>query len=136
MTQDSSLPLITTTAALTAFCAQAADAPYVTIDTEFLRERTYYAKLCLLQMALPGADGPTSGPAVLVDPLAEGLDLAPFYALMRDESVVKVLHAARRDLGIFCISCRCRHPAHGPNVRHSQLCGGHGFLWLWRSGSG
>lgn len=103
MTQDSSLPLITTTSALAAFCAQAAEAPYVTIDTEFLRERTYYAKLCLLQMALPGVDGPTSGPAVLVDPLAEGLDLAPFYALMRDETVVKVLHAARQDLEIFCI---------------------------------
>nr|WP_255618426.1 ribonuclease D [Roseibaca sp. Y0-43] len=103
MSKDSSIPLITTTDALAAFCAQAAASPYVTIDTEFLRERTYYAKLCLLQMALPGADGPTSGPAVLVDPLAEGLDLAPFYALMRDERVVKVLHAARQDLEIFCI---------------------------------
>jgi len=103
MTKDSSIPLITTTDALAAFCAQASDAPYVTIDTEFLRERTYYAKLCLLQMALPGADGPTSGPAVLVDPLADGLDLEPFYALMRDENVVKVLHAARQDLEIFCI---------------------------------
>ena len=103
MTHDTSLPLITTTDALAAFCAQGADAPYVTIDTEFLRERTYYAKLCLVQMALPGADGPTGGPAVLVDPLAEGLDLAPFYALMRNEDVVKVLHAARQDLEIFCI---------------------------------
>jgi len=103
MTKPSSLPLITTTDALAAFCAQAAEAPYVTIDTEFLRERTYYAKLCVLQMALPGPDGPTTGPAVLVDTLAEGLDLAPFYALLRDERVVKVLHAARQDLEIFCI---------------------------------
>ncbi len=95
------MELITTTEALSDFCAQAHDAPYVTIDTEFLRERTYYSKLCLLQMALPGPDGPDSGPAVLVDPLAEGLSLAPFYALLRDESTVKVLHAARQDLEIF-----------------------------------
>ncbi|NBB98820.1 MAG: ribonuclease D [Alphaproteobacteria bacterium] len=97
------MPLITTTDALASFCDQAKAAPYVTIDTEFLRERTYFAKLCLVQMALPGADGPTSGPAVLVDPLADGLDLAPFYDLMRHESVVKVLHAGRQDLEIFCI---------------------------------
>ena len=97
------MELITTTDALAAFCAQAHDAPYVTVDTEFLRERTYYAKLCLLQMALPGPDGPDGGAAVLVDPLAEGLSLAPFYALLRDESTVKVLHAARQDLEIFYI---------------------------------
>ncbi|MCC5993088.1 MAG: ribonuclease D [Rhodobacteraceae bacterium] len=97
------MQLITTTEALAEFCAKAHDAPYVTVDTEFLRERTYYAQLCLLQMALPGPDGPESGPAVLVDPLAQGLSLAPFYALLRDESTVKVLHAARQDLEIFCI---------------------------------
>jgi ribonuclease D len=100
---EPSPPLITTTDALAAFCAQAMASPYVTIDTEFLRERTYYAQLCLLQMALPGPDGPTSGPAVLVDPLAEGLSLAPFYALLRHEATVKVLHAARQDLEIFFV---------------------------------
>jgi ribonuclease D len=100
---DTQMQLITTTEDLAAFCAQAHAAPYVTVDTEFLRERTYYAQLCLLQMALPGPDGPTSGPAVLVDPLAEGLSLAPFYDLLRDESTVKVLHAARQDLEIFFI---------------------------------
>lgn len=103
---DPSLQLITTTDALAAFCEQAKAAPYVTIDTEFLRERTYYAQLCLLQMALPGPDGPASGPAVLVDPLAQGLSLAPFYDLLRDESTVKVLHAARQDLEIFFVDGR------------------------------
>ncbi len=97
------MKLITTTEELAQFCARAHDAPYVTIDTEFLRERTYYAKLCLLQMALPGPDGADSGPAVLIDPLAEGLSLEPFYALLRDETTVKVLHAARQDLEIFYI---------------------------------
>ncbi|TVP74509.1 MAG: ribonuclease D [Rhodobacteraceae bacterium] len=95
--------LITTTEELAAFCALAHAAPYVTIDTEFLRERTYYSRLCLLQMALPGADGGENGPAVLVDPLADGLSLAPFWELLRDESTVKVLHAARQDLEIFWI---------------------------------
>jgi ribonuclease D len=103
MTNDPAIPLLTSTDDLAAFCERAKGAPYVTIDTEFLRERTYYAKLCLLQMALPGPDGPTSGPAVLVDPLAEGIDLSPFYALMQEPSVVKVLHAARQDLEIFCV---------------------------------
>ena len=98
--------LVTTTAALAEFCAKARAAPYVTVDTEFLRERSYYAQLCLLQMALPGPDGPESGPAVLVDPLAKGLSLEPFYALLRDESTVKVLHAARQDLEIFFIDGR------------------------------
>ena len=92
---------ITTTDALAEFCARAHEAPYVTLDTEFIRERTYYAKLCLVQMALPGPDGPKDGPAVLVDPLAPGLALDPLYELLRDENTVKVFHAARQDLEIF-----------------------------------
>ncbi len=91
---------ITTTQDLSQFCAEAAKAPYVTIDTEFLRERTYYAKLCLVQLAFPG-DGKTD--AVLVDPLADALSLAPLYELFRDQSVVKVFHAARQDLEIFFV---------------------------------
>jgi ribonuclease D len=90
--------ILTTTDALAAFCAKAADAPYVTVDTEFLRERTYYAQLCLVQLALPGQG---DRDAVLVDPLAEGLSLDPLYALFRNASVVKVFHAARQDLEIF-----------------------------------
>ena len=90
---------ITTTDELARFCGAAKDQPYVTIDTEFLRERTYYSKLCVIQMALPGKDGE----AVLVDPLAEGLSLDPLYDLFRHEQTVKVFHAARQDLEIFFV---------------------------------
>ena len=91
---------ITETEALAAFCDRALAHPYVTVDTEFLRERTYYAKLCLVQLAVPGE---AEEDAVLVDPLANGLSLDPLYELFRDESVVKVFHAARQDLEIFYI---------------------------------
>ena len=91
---------ITTTDALAEFCDRARSHPYVTVDTEFLRERTYYSKLCLVQLAVPGD---TESDAVLVDPLADGLSLDPLYALFADESVVKVFHAARQDLEIFFI---------------------------------
>lgn len=95
--------IITTTAELSAFCDLAMEQPYVTLDTEFLRERTYYSKLCLIQMALPPASGTKAagGPAALIDPLAEGLSLDPLYALFRHEATVKVFHAARQDLEIF-----------------------------------
>ena len=93
------MQMITTTEALARFCDAAKAAPYVTLDTEFLRERTYYSKLCLLQMALPGK----TGEAVLVDPLVEGLSLEPLYDLFRHEGTVKVFHAARQDLEIFFI---------------------------------
>jgi len=91
---------ITTTADLAAFCAAAMTEAYVTIDTEFLRERTYWSKLCLIQMALPGKDGD----AVLVDPI-EGADMSmePLYDLFRHEATVKVFHAARQDLEIFFV---------------------------------
>ncbi|MBU2982212.1 ribonuclease D [Lentibacter algarum] len=89
---------ITTTEDLAAFCKEAATFDYVTVDTEFLRERTYYAKLCLVQLAMP-REGDDS--AVLVDPLAEGLSLQPLWDLMADKAVVKVFHAARQDLEIF-----------------------------------
>lgn len=91
---------ITTTEELAAFCNAAKSQPYVTIDTEFLRERTYWAKLCLIQMALPGKDGD----AVLVDPI-EGSDMSmePLYDLFRHTATVKVFHAARQDLEIFFV---------------------------------
>ncbi|KPH79372.1 ribonuclease D [Bosea vaviloviae] len=85
--------LIATTADLADACARLAQHPFVTVDTEFLRETTYYPKLCLIQLASPDE-------AVLVDPLSADLDLAPFFALMTDEAVVKVFHAARQDLEI------------------------------------
>ena len=91
---------ITTTEGLAAFCERAAAAPFVTVDTEFLRERTYYSKLCLIQLAVTGD---AEEDAVLVDPLAKGLSLEPLYELFRNESVVKVFHAARQDLEIFFV---------------------------------
>ena len=91
---------ITTTEDLAAFCEAAKAAPYVTLDTEFLRERTYWSKLCLIQMALPGKDGD----AVLVDPIeGEEMSLEPIYDLFRHEATVKVFHAARQDLEIFFV---------------------------------
>ena len=91
---------ITTTEELAAFCTAAKAQPYVTIDTEFLRERTYWSKLCLIQMALPGK----TGDAVLVDPI-EGplMSLEPLYDLFRHKATVKVFHAARQDLEIFFV---------------------------------
>ncbi|MBD3764688.1 MAG: ribonuclease D [Rhodobacterales bacterium] len=94
---------ITTTEDLAAFCAAAKDQPYVTIDTEFLRERTYWSKLCLIQMALPGK----TGEAVLVDPiLGAEMSLEPLYDLFRHPDTVKVFHAARQDLEIFFVDGR------------------------------
>ena len=91
---------IITTEDLAAFCNLAKAAPYVTIDTEFLRERTYWSKLCLIQMALPGK----TGEAVLIDPI-EGADMSmePLYDLFRHKDTVKVFHAARQDLEIFFV---------------------------------
>lgn len=84
---------ITTTTELTAVCRRMAAHPFVTVDTEFLRETTYYPLLCVAQMASPDE-------AVVVDALAPGIDMAPFYALMADERVMKVFHAARQDIEI------------------------------------
>lgn len=89
---------ITTTADLQEICDRAKAEPYVTLDTEFLRERTYWSRLCLIQMALPG-----DGEAVLIDPIDTDLDLAPLYDLFRWEKTVKVFHAARQDLEIFFV---------------------------------
>ena len=85
---------ITTTAELAALCQRIAGQPFATVDTEFLRETTYYPKLCLIQLASPVE-------AAVIDPLAPGIDLAPFFALMTDENVVKVFHAARQDIEII-----------------------------------
>jgi len=88
------MELIVTTDALAAFCARASAFEFVTVDTEFLRETTYWPKLCLLQAASPDE-------AVLIDPLADGLSLQPFFELLRDPAIVKVFHAARQDIEIF-----------------------------------
>ncbi|WP_397422795.1 ribonuclease D [Phenylobacterium sp.] len=85
---------ITTTADLKAFCDKIRDQPFVAVDTEFMRETTYWPKLCLIQAAAATAEA-------CIDPLAEGLDLEPFLEIMRDERILKVFHAARQDVEIF-----------------------------------
>jgi len=87
------MDLITNTHELSAVCARMAKHPFVTVDTEFLRETTYYPLLCVAQMASPDE-------AVVIDALADGIDLAPFFALMANTSVIKVFHAARQDIEI------------------------------------
>ena len=84
---------ITTTEELAAVCARMARHPYVTVDTEFLRETTYYPLLCVAQMASPQE-------AMVIDTLATGIDLGPFFELLINENVVKVFHAARQDIEI------------------------------------
>jgi ribonuclease D len=86
--------IVETNDALAAFVAELANASYLALDTEFLRDQTYYPKLCLIQVAAPGVEG-------ILDPLAHGLDLTPFYDLIRRPDIVKVLHAARQDIEIF-----------------------------------
>ena len=111
---------ITTTEELDAFCQAAAKTPYVTVDTEFLRERTYYSKLCLIQLAYRG-DGEND--AVLVDPLVDGLDLSPLDTLFEDAGVVKVFHAARQDLEIFYVDRQIiPHPLFDTQVA-AMVCG-------------
>ena len=88
------MSLITAQDELVAFCRELAEAEFVTVDTEFMRESTYWPKLCLVQAAGPDR-------AAAIDPLAPGLDLRPFYDLMADERVTKVFHAARQDIEIF-----------------------------------
>jgi ribonuclease D len=87
------MDLISTTAELTAFCDRLAKHRVITVDTEFLRETTYYPLLCVVQMA-------SADEAAVIDALAEGIDLKPFFALMADEKVLKVFHAARQDIEI------------------------------------
>ena len=91
--------LITNQEELNTACGILAEAPYITIDTEFMRERTYWPKLCLLQLARAAGDWGDEA-VYLVDPMAE-IDLAPVFALMADETTLKVFHAARQDIEIF-----------------------------------
>ena len=91
---SSSMTVITDTAALARFCEAQRGTSFVAVDTEFMRERTYWPILCLVQVA-----GPIE--AVAIDPLAPGIDLTPLLVLMADESLLKVFHAARQDIEIF-----------------------------------
>jgi ribonuclease D len=92
---------ITKSSELKDFCDRAANEKYITIDTEFLRERTYFSKLCLIQLATPGYDNEN---AVIVDTLVNNLDLSPLYELFQNQNIVKVFHAARQDLEIFYLA--------------------------------
>jgi len=86
--------VVTTNSELEAAVAALAKSDFVTIDTEFIRETTYWPVLCLIQLAAPGV-------TALVDPLAPGLDLGPFFSLMANEGITKVFHAARQDIEII-----------------------------------
>ena len=88
------MTLITENAALAQFCAEQKAASFIAVDTEFIRERTYWPILCLVQVAGPKA-------AAAIDALAPGIDLTPLLALMADPTVLKVFHAARQDVEIF-----------------------------------
>jgi ribonuclease D len=90
------MTLLADTRSLAAFCRGLANAPYVTVDTEFIRDRTYWSRLCVVQMAGDGPDG-----AVAVDAQAKGIDLSPVFELMANKMVLKVFHSARQDIEIF-----------------------------------
>jgi ribonuclease D len=86
--------IVNSTPDLKALVAELTGAPYLALDTEFMRDQTYWPKLCLIQVA-------SSCVEAIIDPLGDGIELAPFYDLLKSPSVVKVLHAARQDIEIF-----------------------------------
>ncbi len=88
------MKILNTTDSLEKFCAKAQKAPFIALDTEFMRERTFYSQLCLIQIATPDDEA-------IIDPLADGIDLAPFLALLDNPDIIKVMHAARQDMEIF-----------------------------------
>ncbi|MBS7555752.1 ribonuclease D [Ancylobacter dichloromethanicus] len=118
--------MITTTDALAAACERLARHPFITIDTEFLRETTFWPKLCVVQLA-------SLDEALVVDALAEGIDLAPLFALMSDTNVLKVFHAGRQDIEIIWhLAGIIPHPVfdtqvaamvlgHGDSISYDQL---------------
>ena len=112
------MTIISNNADLAAFCDRMAKEKFVCVDTEFMRERTYYSKLCLIQIA--GADE-----AVAVDPLAEGISLEPVHALMANPNVMKVFHACRQDMEIFYCQTK-RLPAPLFDTQISAMVCGHG----------
>lgn len=108
--------LITTTPELADVCTVLAASDFVAVDTEFMREQTFWPHLRLIQLAGPAAE-------VIVDPLAPGIDLKPFYELMADEKVVKVFHAARQDVEIvFAETGKVPHPVFDSQVA-AMVCG-------------
>ncbi|MFK8251675.1 ribonuclease D [Ancylobacter terrae] len=120
------MDMITTTDALEAACERLARHPFITVDTEFLRETTFWPKLCVVQLASPDE-------AVVIDAVAEGIDLAPFFSLMANEDVLKVFHAGRQDIEIvWHLAGIIPHPVfdtqvaamvlgHGDSISYDQL---------------
>jgi ribonuclease D len=111
------MTLITEASDLAAFCERLSGAELIAVDTEFMRERTYWPKLCLVQVA--GRDE-----AAAIDPLADSIDLAPLFALLRAPETLKVFHAARQDLEIFHRLMRGElpHPVFDTQVA-AMVCG-------------
>ncbi len=113
-----SMRFITTSQGLTEICSALAASDFVAVDTEFMREQTYWPKLCLIQLA-----GPAAEHEYVVDPLAPDIDLTPFYALMNDARVTKVFHAARQDIEIVYTQARLvPHPVFDTQVA-AMVCG-------------
>lgn len=113
---EQTIPILTTTETLADFCQIAANSRYISIDTEFIRERTYYPNLCLVQVACEKQ-------AVIIDPLAQGMDLTPLFDLLQNEQVLKVFHAARQDVEIFhYLSGKIPHPMFDTQVA-AMVCG-------------
>src|SRR5712692_3105005 len=110
------MELITDTEALAEFCARQHGAEFVTVDTEFMRERTYWPILCVVQVAGPDE-------AVAIDALSPGIELAPLLTLMADPEILKVFHAARQDLEIFFqLSGQVPHPICDTQIA-AMVCG-------------
>ena len=110
------MKLISDTAALAAFCQRLSTAEFVTVDTEFMREKTYWPQLCLVQLA-----GPEE--AWAIDPMAPDMDLAPLFELMNNKAVMKVFHAARQDVEIFLhLSGKVPEPLFDSQVA-AMVCG-------------
>ncbi len=108
--------VITTQAELDSVMDELGKSEFVTVDTEFIRETTFWPELCLIQMAAPGV-------TALIDPLSPEIDLKPFFALMADEAVTKVFHAARQDIEIvFHLGGLIPHPVFDTQVA-AMVCG-------------
>ena len=108
--------VITTQAELEAVISELEKSEFVTVDTEFIRETTFWPELCLIQLASPGV-------TALIDPLSPGIDLKPFFALMANEAVTKVFHAARQDIEIvFHLGALSPHPVFDTQVA-AMVCG-------------
>ena len=88
------MKIINTSLELKKYCEQAKDFEYIALDTEFIRDTTYFAKLCLIQAGYKGE-------GVIIDPLADAMDLSPFFALLKNPKIVKVFHACKQDVEIF-----------------------------------